>query len=400
VRALLIALLVVLAWVGGYGYSRWYGPKPQAPAITKVEKKTGYHCPMHPNFRSDHPGVCGICGMKLVPDADAAPAPTGPALPAGAIHVSPDKQQLIGVTFGTAEYTSGAQSLRVTGKIQPDETRVVKVQTRIDGWIEKVFVDFTGKYVEKGQPLLTLYSPELLASQQEYLLALKSRELMKSTGLVQAARKRLDHWSLTASEIDELERTGEPVKNVTLHAPVSGYVMVRNAFPKQRVTPETELYTLIDLSRVWVMAEVFESDAPHIRMGAAARITLPSVGARAFNAVVTNIQPQVEMATRTIKVRLEADNPDMALRPDTFVDVVFQVGQPTRLTVPAKAVLDAGLRKTVFVDLGDGHLEPRQVETGERLGDRIEILRGLKAGERIVASGTFLIDSESQLKHD
>jgi RND family efflux transporter MFP subunit len=398
VRALLVVLIAFLAWAGGYGYGRWYGPKPQT--ITKAEKKTGYHCPMHPNLRSDRPGECGICGMKLVPDDQAAAAPSGAAPPAGTIHVSPDKQQLIGVTFGTAEYTSAAQNLRVTGKVQPDETRVVKVQTRIDGWIDKVFVDFTGKYVEQGQPLLTLYSPELLASQQEYLLALKSRELMKSESLVRASRKRLELLSLSDGQIAEIERTGEPLKNITLHAPAAGYVMMRNSFPKQRVTPETELYTLADLSRVWIMAEIFESDAPAVQTGSAARITFPYAGGRALEARVTYIQPQVEMATRTIKVRLEAANPDLLLKPDMFVDVTFALGQPRRLTVPSDAVLDAGLRKTVFVDLGGGHLEPRAVETGERLGERIEILRGLKPGERVVASGTFLIDSESQLKHD
>lgn len=450
-RILFLLALVALGMLIGFGYGRWYGPR-QNPGITKQAKPKGYHCPMHPNFRSDKPGECGICGMKLVPDDDPAHPEHAPAqsssarkllyyrdpknpefksdkpglnpetgnelepvygdapasMPMGTIRVSPEKQQLIGVKYGETEASAGIHTFRAVGKVAMDETRVAKVQTKIEGWIDKVFVDFTGKLVEKGQPLLTLYSPEMLASQQEYLLAIRGRELMRtsplagtqqqSESLLAAARKRLELWDLSDTQIEEITRTGEPLKNITLFSPISGYVMMRNAFPKQRITPETELYTVTDLSKVWIMADVFENEAPMIRLGMPARVTLSYAGGRRLMGRVNYIQPQVDMATRTLKVRIEADNPDMVLKPEMFVDVEFQVGMPSRVTVPSEAVLNSGLRQTVFVDRGNGYLEPRQVETGERIGNRIEITKGLRPGERVVISGNFLIDSESQLK--
>jgi RND family efflux transporter MFP subunit len=452
VRILLLPVLVAIGILIGFGYGRWYGLRESAAVTKQAKKPKGYHCPMHPNFRSDKPGDCGICGMKLVPDDDPdhpehapAQAPserkvlyyrdaknpdfksdkpglnpeTGadlvpvyaddPAvMPMGTIRVSPQKQQLIGVKYGEAASAAGTHTFRAVGKVSMDETRLAKVQTKIEGWVDKVYVDFTGKLVEKGQPLLTLYSPEMLASQQEYLLAIRSREVMRSSplagtqqqseSLLDAARKRLELWDLSDAQIEEITRTGKPLKNITLYSPISGYVMMRNAFPKQRITPETELYTVADLNKVWIMADVFENESPMIRMGMPVRVSLSYAGGRKLQGRVDYIQPQVDMTTRTLKVRIEADNPDMALKPEMFVDVEFQVGMPSRVTVPSEAVLNSGLKKTVFVDRGNGYLEPRQVETGERVGTRVEITKGLRTGERVVISGNFLIDSESQLK--
>jgi RND family efflux transporter MFP subunit len=448
-RMLLFFVLIAIGFVGGFGYGRWYGP--HSPAETATNKPKGYHCPMHPNYHSDKPGNCPICGMKLVPDDDsthpvdaAAQKPTGKILyyrdpkapdfksdkpginpetgsdlepvyesasaemPMGTIRVSPEKQQLIGVKFGEVTSGAGIHSFRSVGKVTMDETRFSKVQTRIEGWIEKVYVDFTGKLVEKGQALLTLYSPEMLASQREYLLAIRSRDIMKdsplagsqeqSDSLLTAARKRLELFSLSEAQIQEITRTQQPLTNITIYSPISGYVVMRNAFPKQRITPETELYTVVDLSKVWIMADVFENEAPMIHVGMPARMSLSYGGGRKINGRVSYIQPQVDPTTRTLKVRIEADNPDMVLKPDMFVDVDFSVAMPARMTVLAEAVLDTGLKKTVFIDRGNGYLEPRQVETGERIGDRIEITKGLTPGDRIVISGNFLIDSESQLK--
>ncbi len=448
-RILLFVVLIAAGFIGGFGYGRWYGPRLHSePAAAKP---TGYHCPMHPNYHSDKPGDCPICGMKLVPDDDPAhpagaevqkPAgkilyyrdPKAPAfksdkpginpetgsdlepvyendpadMPMGAIRVSQEKQQLIGVKFGEVTSGAGIHSFRSVGKVTMDETRFSKVQTRIEGWIDKVYVDFTGKEVEKGQPLLTLYSPEMLASQQEYLLAIRSREIMKdsplagsqqqSDSLLAAARKRLELFSLSEAQIEDITRTQKPLTNITIYSPISGYVMMRNAFPKQRITPETELYTVVDLSKVWIMADVFENEASMIQVGMPARVSLSYGKSRSINARVSYIQPEVDPTTRTLKVRIEADNPDMQLRPDMFVDVDFSVAMSARMTVPAEAVLDTGLKRTVFVDRGNGYLEPRQVEIGERIGDRIEITKGLSPTERIVISGNFLIDSESQLK--
>ncbi len=253
--------------------------------------------------------------------------------------------------------------------------------------------------MEKGEPLLTIYSPELLASQQEYLLALRSRELLSrvSAGetLAAAARKRLELFDLSEEQIREIERTGQPINAITLYAPVGGHVMMRNAFPKQRVTPETELYVVADLSRVWVMAEVFESDARLIRAGMNATVSAAYAGGGVMRAKVDYIQPEIDPMTRTLKVRLEVDNAGLKLKPEMYVNVDFAMGAASRLTVASEAVLNSGLRQTVFVDLGNGFIEPRAVKTGERLGQRIEIVSGLKAGERVAVSGNFLLDSEA-----
>lgn len=403
-KAVLGVVLLVAAFLAGFGYGRWYGPRA---AKTVVGQAHGYHCPMHPNFRSDHPGECGICGMRLVPDEVDKPQAGGEdmsSMPMGTIHISTEKQQLIGVRSGVVEEAAGTHSFRAVGRVAVDETRIAKVQSKTEGWIDQVFVDFTGKQVEKGQPMLTLYSPELLASQHEYLLALKSQEILRSSALgeseslVRAARKRLELWDLSTEQIAGIEKSRLPVTNITLFAPIGGYVTTRNAFPKQRVMPETELYTVVDLSHVWIMADVFENEAAQVREGMAATIVLSNADGRRVAANVNYIQPQIDPVTRTLKVRLEAANPGLLLKPEMFVNVEFAVSSPRRMSVPAEAVLDSGLRKTVYVDRGDGYLEPRSVETGDRIGERIEILSGLKAGERVVTSGNFLVDSESRLR--
>lgn len=448
-RVIVVLLASAAAFLAGYGYGRWWA-KPAAGGIkTKAGKKILYYIdPMHPAYKSDKPGIAPDCGMKLEPvyeeEAGAAPAaerkvlyyrdPQDPSytsdrpginpatgndlepvyadepstLPPGTVKISPEKQQLIGVRYARVERTAGVRTIRAVGKVAFDETRLARIHPRVEGWVEEVFVDFVGKEVQRGQPLLTLYSPELLATQQEYLLALKARDLMANSSLPRAieggaslaavARKRLQLWELSDSQIDEIARTGRPLTFVTLYAPISGYVIARNAFPKQRVSPELELYTLADLSKVWIFADVFEYEAPLVRLGLPATVRLAYYPGRTLRARVNYIQPQVDSMTRTLKVRLEAENPDLLLKPDMFVDVEFQVQLPSRLTVPSDAVLDSGVRRTVFVARGNGLFEPREVEVGERLEDRTEILRGLREGELVVVSGNFLIDSESQLK--
>jgi RND family efflux transporter MFP subunit len=406
---------IVLVLVGGAfggGYAVRARKRPAVPVTT--HKVLYYVDPMHPGYTSDKPGIAPDCGMTLEPVYADSPPVAGPAeiaesgLPPGAIHVPPERQQLIGVTFATAEWDSTPRALRTIGRVSYDETRVVHVHTRIDGWIEKVFVDFTGEFVKQGVPLLTIYSPEMLASQQELLLAVRARDLMASSplasaarhgeSLLDAARRRLELWDLSADQIQQVLTTGEPIRSVTVHAPASGFVLERKAFPNQKVTPDADLYTIADLSRVWVMADVFESDIASIRQGTAAYLMFPYQGIPPISAKVAYVQPQVDPVTRTIKVRLEAANGSGRLKPEMFVNVEFGIASARRLTVPAGAVLDTGERQTVFVDLGQGYLEPRAVEIGERLGDRTVIVKGLAQGERVVSSGTFLIDSESQLK--
>jgi Cu(I)/Ag(I) efflux system membrane fusion protein len=408
IRFFALLVMVGLMFVFGFGYGRWYSTRAGA---AKSDRKVLYYVDaMHPWYKSDKPGVAPDCGMKLEPvyaegggAADKPPA-------AEAVHVAEDQQNLIGVRYGQAELSAAGDMVRLAGRVVPDETLLTRVQARTDGWITEVSANFTGKAITKGEPLLKLYSPELLAAQQEYLLALKARTLMQRSSmqesmanndaLAQAVRRRLQLFNLTEAQIAEIEETQKAVQSVVLYAPTSGYVMTRNAFPGQKVTAETELYTLLDLSDVWVMADVFEADAQRARVGQGAHVSFP--GGQSVFARVTYIQPQVDPATRTTKVRLELANPNMQLRPDMWVDVDLDFGGKRRLSVPMDAVLDAGTVKKIFVDRGNGFFEPRMVETGERFsdgaGERVEIVKGLKAGERIVTSGTFLLNSESQMK--
>lgn len=441
-KIIAVVALVAGAFGGGYIYR---AAKAVPGRATQEGRKVLYYVdPMHPAYTSDKPGIAPDCGMTLEPvyaDEAASATPAAPrkllhyrdpqdpkytadkpgvnpetgntlepvyaSVPAGTIRVPVERQQLIGVKFGTADWADSAQTIRTVGTVTYDETRVAHVHPRVEGWVERVFVNFTGDFVKQGQPLLTIYSPELLASQQELLLARRARDLMAAnpmasaaesgSALFEAAKRRLELWDLSADQIARVLETGEPIRSVTLHSPATGFVLQRDVFPNQKVTSESELYTIADLSRVWIMAEVFESDIPLIRPGAPARVTFTS-GAAPLNARVAYVQPQVDPTTRTLKVRLEAANPGVRLKPEMFVNVELGLPSARRLTVPAGAVLDTGSRQTVFVDLGNGYLEPRQVTAGEHIGDRIVITSGLTGGERVVASGTFLIDSESQLK--
>jgi RND family efflux transporter MFP subunit len=403
-KKILIALLVLGGTAAWFGYSRWRVSRAAQPR--QERRILYYHCPMHPDYHSDKPGNCPICGMRLEPVY--ASAATAAPSPPGRILITPERQQLIGVRLGQAAMESASRTIRVVGKVAMDETRVVKIHPRVEGWIETVYADFMGQSIRKGQPLLSIYSPELLATEQEYLLALKAKQIMShssmsgavtdSDTLVRAARRRLELWDVTDEQIEELHHTLKPSATVTLYSPASGYIIARNAYERQRVTPDTELYTVADLSRVWIMADVFEDDARSIALGEVARVVLTYSGGQSMPARVDYVQPSIDPATRTLKVRLGLDNPGLALKPEMFADVEFRVSTPPRLMVPSGAVLDSGLAKTVFVDHGDGYFEPRQVETGDEFNDKVEILSGLTPGERIVTSGTFLIDSESQLK--
>jgi RND family efflux transporter MFP subunit len=406
-KKLSVVLAIVAAFAGGYGYGRWYGKAAPVAAAGGAPRKILYwQDPMHPQYKSDKPGIAPDCGMKLVPVyADAAPADSGAP---GTVEISAEKQQLIGVTYGTAEYESMRDSIHAAARVTLDETRIAKVQAKLEGWIDRVFADFTGKAVREGDPLLTVYSPEALATQNEYLLAIKAQhtvhsnplhEIQESTdNLVAAARKRLELWDIGDAQIDEIARTGETIKNLSLYAPISGFVIDRNAYPKQHITPETVLYTVADLSTVWVIADVFEYEAANVRLNQAVSLTIASSPGRVFRGRVSYILPGVDPATRTLKVRVQFDNPGFALKPDMFGDAEISTGGARKLVVPETAVLNSGDRQVVFVDRGEGKFEPHNVTIGAQSGGRIEIVSGLKEGDRIVTSGNFLIDSESQLK--
>jgi len=439
-RVVVVLVFIVAAFGGGYFYARRTGtPAGSAPAAG-AKKILYWQDPMHPWYKSDKPGIAPDCNMALVPvyeDGAATAEPekkiayygdpanakfrsdkpgmnpeTGndlvPVYEAAPLRVSAEQQQLIGVTYGTVENASADSTIRATGRVMWDETRISRVSTKIEGWVEDVRVDYTGAPVRRGQPLLTVYSPELLATQQEYLLAMKSKGILAgstvpgvqnhSDALIEASRRRLELFDMAAEQIEQVRVTGKPQRNVTIFSPSSGIVLERKVFAKQRITPEMELYTIVDPSRVWIVADIFEHDAMSVRPGQMATITTSYGTGGTVQARVQQILPGVDPQTRTLKVRLDLPNPGQLLKADMFVNVDFRMAQTARLSVPSSAVLDAGTRKTVFVDKGNGVLEPRQVSTGVSLGDRVEILSGLVAGERIVTSGNFLLDSESQMK--
>lgn len=442
---LLLAAVLAAGFSGGWFMARRGGDE------TKPRRVLYYVDPMHPWYKSDKPGIAPDCNMKLVPvyEGDQPPAaeqaaadrkvlyyydPQAPAyrdnnpglnpetgnelvpmyagggsgFAPGSIQIPVEKQQLIGVKTGTVERTGGARELRAVGKVALDERNIHHVHTRTEGWIETVHADYVGRPVKLGELLFTVYSPELFASQREYLLALRARDTMRKSSrkedlqhmesLVEAAKQRLSQWEITGEQIAELERSGQALREIPHYAPHDGIITMRNAFPHQMAKPDMELYTIVDYSHIWILADLYEYEANSVRPGMTASVSSAALQGRTLRAQVTFVQPEVDPETRTVKVRLELANPGLILKPEMFVDVTFRIAQPLRLTVPEAAVLDAGLTRRVFVDLGNGYFEPRVVETAERYGGRVVILSGLKEGERIVTSGNFLIDSESQLK--
>ena len=364
-----------------------------------------YQDAMNPTHHSDKPGLAPD-GMKLVPvyASDAA----GPSLPPGSVGISAARQQLMGVTTVKAEYRALDQTIRSVGQVAMDETRLVHVHVRTSGWIKKVFVDYTWQQVKQGDPLFTFYSPDLLATEQEYVLALKARDSLARSSfaeiakagasLLEAARRRLELWDLAEEEIQELEHSGKPTHDITIYSPATGYVVDRKAFPNQYVNPEMDIYQLVDLSSIWAEGEIYESDAPAVSLGQSAVLTTEALPNAALRGRLTFISPTVKPDTRTITVRMEFPNPGMKLKPGMFVNVELHRGLGQRLTVPVDAVLDSGAHQRVFVDRGKGVFEPRTVTVGTRTGDYAVILSGLRAGELVVTRANFLIDSESNLR--
>ena len=326
----------------------------------------------------------------------------------GTVQISPERQQLIGVRFGTVEQRSLQKIIRTVGRIDYDEKRIGIVSPKISGWIEELYVDFTGQFVRKGAPLLTIYSPELVSTQEEYLLALKARqdwskspfsEVAESgTRLADSARRRLKLWDISDAQIKALEESREPKKTLTLYSPFTGHVLEKMANKGRFVDAGMSLYKIADLSVVWLIADIYESELPAIRVGQPAAIQMAYYPGETFTGKAIYIYPYLDAQTRTAKVRYEFANPHGKLKPEMFANVEITVRFGDKLAVPEDAVIDTGIRKVVIVDRGSGYFEPREVRLGVKAGEVFEVLDGLKAGERVVTSANFLIDSESKLK--
>jgi Cu(I)/Ag(I) efflux system membrane fusion protein len=325
----------------------------------------------------------------------------------GTIMVSADKQQLIGVRTALVEKRPMTQTVRAVGTIAYDETKVTRIHSKVEGWVDKLYVNSTGKLVEKGEPLFTIYSPDLLATQTEYLLALKNQAQLASSSipevksgadsLVDASRKRLALWDISGKQIDELERKGEPQRTLTLYAPGSGFVIQKDIYEGTKIMPDKDLYTIADLSTVWVNVDIYESEIPLIKVGQRAVVNLSYSPGGPITGKVSYIYPYLDEKTRTMKVRLEFPNPGFKLKPDMYVNAEIKVDGGSHLAVPQEAVLDSGIRKVVFIDKGDGHFEPKEVKLGTQMDRYYQVLSGLTDGERIASSSAFLLDSESRL---
>lgn len=389
--------------------SDWSVTPPQdlAEALTHGQAAHGagegdeiayYTCSMHPSVKSEDPGKCPICSMDLVPVTEQEIA-------TGTIRIDSARRQEIGVRTEMVAPRRVSTTVRAVGRVVYDETRLADVNLRIGGWIGRLEVDEPGQYVARGQTLFTLYSPDLYAAQQEFLTVLSSQRDAASTAtpgrsdyLVEAARQRLKLWDLSAAQIDSLAETGKPLEYLPILSPVSGYVVEKNVVEGAAVKPGERLFRIAGLDRVWVDAEVYESELPLIERGQQVDITLPYVPGKTFEGEVAFIYPYLEGKTRTGRIRIELPNPDLELKPDMYANVTIERDLGERLTVPDEAVLYAGKRSFAFLDLGDGRLQPREVETGVSTGDRIEILSGLETGDRVVTSGNFLVAAEARLK--
>jgi Cu(I)/Ag(I) efflux system membrane fusion protein len=324
------------------------------------------------------------------------------------VIVSPRKQQMMGVETAPVQFRTLTRSIRTVGLVEVDERRVEHVHTKLKGWIEKLYVKFTGEEVQKDQKLFEIYSPELVATQEEYLLALKAVRSLgdsefpqvasASKRVLQSTQERFALWDITPNHIRDLEESGKVLRTLPLHAPMSGYVLMMHIRTGMYVTPEMDLYTLADLSRVWVLADLYEYEIQEVELGQEATITLPYFSGEIFKGKVTYIYPVLEPKTRTVKVRYELANPKWKLKPQMFANVEMKIPLGKRLVVPSTALLDSGTEQLVFIDKGEGLFEPRRVKTGVRTRDWLEITKGLKQNETVVTYGNFLIDSESSLK--
>jgi Cu(I)/Ag(I) efflux system membrane fusion protein len=438
--------------LGGFGvYFASQRQLEQHPPAAKTGLR--YRCPMHPSIVQDQPGECPICSMQLVagpPSSDDGgnpaksakgkilfyrspmdPNQTSPVprkdqmgmnyLPVyeeetsgganaveglATVSIDPARQQLIGLRTAEVKRERVGGSWRTVGRVQVDPTRVRKINVKVEGYVEKIFVDFVGKEVKRGQRLFSLYSPELLSAQNEYLLALRTRKALSSGGvladngdaLVASSRRKLELWDVPESEIEQLERTGQASKRLTFVSPISGVVTGKNLVEGSRLAAGDTPYEISDLSAVWVMADAYEADQPKVKVGMATTLTLQAYPNRIFKGEVAFIDPLLDPKTRTAKVHIHFMNPSGELKPEMFGEVTLEGASRTGLTIPFDAVIHTGTKDVVFLDLGEGKFQPREVQLGSKQGDQVEIVQGLAEAQKVVTRANFLVDSESRLR--
>lgn len=386
----LIALIFVLAAAGWF-----FWQSPLNPFLHRSVQAT---------TQASSSSQSGGGEITATTDSSSPPSET----PLAPIQLTPQRMQSIGVQTGTVESKTVNDELRFYGNVEPNERRFAYVQTRFAGWIRQVYADAVGDFVRKGEPLFTIYSPDLVASEREYLLAKKNAAALEQSSisgvadgaasLISAAKARLQQFDILDSEIAKLDSTGEAITDLTFYSPASGYITERNALPNMYVQPETKLYSIADLSDVWVLAQIFQNDAGRIKPGDPAEVTVDAYPGQIFRGKVDYLLPQLDAATRTLPVRLVFPNPDLKLRPGMYVNVAVKLPLGQHLVVPDSAIFHSGMKNLVFTYTGDGNIAPHEVELGPHVNDQFVVIKGVKAGEQIVTSANFLIDSEAQLQ--
>jgi membrane fusion protein, copper/silver efflux system len=414
---LLVLTIVVGSWLYKSGklqkMAGW--SKGDGAAKQEASAKPIYTCAMHPFIIKDSPGSCPICGMQLIKKiaeaqttAAQTPEQTQQAAMLAHVSLSPTQRVMANVATVAVARMPLSREIAATGIVQYDQSRQAKVTAWVAGRIDRLHVNTVGAYVSKGKPVAEVYSPDLVSAQQEYLLALKSRNQFKNStiqsiaqggeGLVGSARQRLKLMGVKDAQIATLEKGGEPNLRIPIYTPLSGIVIEKIVQEGQYVNLGDPLFAIADLSTVWVEVEVYENEFPFVKLGQSVSITSQSYPGKPFTGRVSFIYPFLDPKTRTVKVRVEMPNPGLKLKPDMFVNALIKTPLGPTLAIPASAVVDTGKRQVVWVEKEAGMFEPRDVQVGARVGDRVQILSGLAQGEKVAASGGYLIDSESQLK--